>query len=62
MTIPATHNADIDDVNIEQFIPLITPAELKSELPLTDSAYNTVLNGRKTIQNILESPIHVSGI
>ncbi|TXD98040.1 3-deoxy-7-phosphoheptulonate synthase [Psychrobacter frigidicola] len=54
MTTPATHNADIDDVNIEQFIPLITPAELKSELPLTEPAYKTVLKGRHTIQDILD--------
>ncbi|MFZ2844779.1 3-deoxy-7-phosphoheptulonate synthase [Psychrobacter sp.] len=54
MTTPATHNADIDDVNIEKFIPLITPAELKTELPLSNGAYKTVLNGRHTIQNILD--------
>ena len=54
MTTPVTHNADIDDVNIEQFIPLITPAELKTELPLTEPAYNTVLKGRHTIQDILD--------
>lgn len=54
MTTPATHNADIDDVNIEQFIPLITPAELKTELPLSDAAYKTVLKGRHTIQDILD--------
>ena len=54
MTTSVTHNADIDDVNIEKFIPLITPAELKTELPLSDAAYKTVLNGRNTIQNILD--------
>ncbi len=54
MTTPVTHNADIDDVNIEKFIPLITPAELKAELPLSDKAYNTVLKGRNTIQDILD--------
>ncbi|MGO2386265.1 MAG: 3-deoxy-7-phosphoheptulonate synthase, partial [Psychrobacter sp.] len=54
MTTSVTHNADIDDVNIEKFIPLITPAELKSELPLSDDAYNTVLKGRNTIQDILD--------
>ena len=53
MIIPATNNAEIDDVNIEEFIPLVTPAELKTELPLTDTAYNTVLKGRNTIQDIL---------
>lgn len=54
MITPATNNAEIDDVNIEEFIPLVTPAELKTELPLSDSAYNTVLKGRQTIQNILD--------
>ncbi|MGO2885226.1 MAG: 3-deoxy-7-phosphoheptulonate synthase [Psychrobacter celer] len=54
MTTSVTHNADIDDVNIEKFIPLITPAELKAELPLSDKAYNTVLKGRNTIQDILD--------
>ncbi|MFC6203827.1 MULTISPECIES: 3-deoxy-7-phosphoheptulonate synthase [Psychrobacter] len=54
MTTPATHNADIDDVNIEKFIPLITPAELKTELPLSNEAYKTVLKGRHTIQDILD--------
>lgn len=54
MTTPATHNADIDDVNIEKFIPLITPAELKTELPLSNDAYKTVLKGRHTIQDILD--------
>lgn len=55
MTIHSlTHNADIDDVNIDQIIPLLTPDELKSEFPLSDAARTTVLNGRKTIQNILD--------
>ena len=58
MTTPATHNAEIDDVNIEQFIPLITPAELKTELPLSDAAYKTVLKGRHTIQDILDDKDH----
>ena len=54
MITAATHNAEIDDVNIEKFIPLITPNELKTELPLSNEAYKTVLNGRTTIQNILD--------
>ncbi len=53
-TNSTTHTADIDDVNIEKFIPLITPASLKAEYPLSDAAYNTVLTGRTTIQNILD--------
>ena len=45
---------DIDDVNIESFQPLVTPAQLKTELPLTETAYQTVLHGRETIRNILD--------
>ena len=46
--------SDIDDVNIESIQPLVTPAELKTELPLTENAYQTVLRGRETIRNILD--------
>ncbi len=46
--------SDIDDVNIHSMIPLVTPAELKAELPLTETAYQTVLHGRETIRNILD--------
>ncbi|MFC6052542.1 phospho-2-dehydro-3-deoxyheptonate aldolase [Acinetobacter sp. Ac_877] len=45
---------DIDDVNIESFQPLVTPAQLKTELPLTETAYQTVLHGREIIRNILD--------
>jgi len=45
---------DIDDVNLQSIHPLVTPAELKTELPLTESAYQTVLHGRETIRNILD--------
>ncbi len=55
MTLTSTsHNADIDDVNIAEFIPLVTPAQLKSEYPLSAKAHDTVLEGRTTIQNILD--------
>ena len=46
--------SDIDDVNIQSMIPLVTPAQLKAELPLTETAYQTVLHGRETIRNILD--------
>ena len=45
---------DIDDVNLQSIHPLVTPAELKTELPLTESAYQSVLHGRETIRNILD--------
>ncbi len=46
--------SDIDDVNVQSIQPLVTPAELKKELPLTDQAYQTVLKGREVIRNILD--------
>lgn len=49
-----THHNEIDDVNIKEFIPLITPNDLKRLYPLSSQAFSTVLTGRKTIQNILD--------
>ena len=47
-------SADIDDINIQSIQPLVTPAQLKEELPLSEKAYQTVLNGRETIRKILD--------
>ncbi len=46
--------SDIDDVNVKSIQPLVTPAELKKEVPLTETAYQTVLKGRETVRNILD--------
>ncbi|PWB14945.1 3-deoxy-7-phosphoheptulonate synthase [Acinetobacter sp. AM] len=46
--------SDIEDLNVKSIQPLVTPAELKKELPLTGNAYHTVLKGRDTIRNILD--------
>lgn len=48
------HNKEIDDVNIAEFIPLITPNALKEEFPLSQTAFDTVLAGRKAVQDILD--------
>ncbi|ENX15391.1 3-deoxy-7-phosphoheptulonate synthase [Acinetobacter sp. CIP 64.2] len=45
---------DIDDVNIKSIQTLITPAELKADLPLSKAASQTVLQGRATVRNILD--------
>lgn len=45
---------DIENVNIEDQQVLITPAALKEEMPLSDAARRTVLEGRQTINNILD--------
>lgn len=47
-------SADIDDINIQSIQPLVTPAQLKEELPLSEQAYQTVLKGRDTIRKILD--------
>ena len=46
------------DVNIEQFIPLISPAALKAELPIGESSSRTVITGRKAIQDIIAHKDH----
>ncbi len=45
--------SDIDDINVQSILPLVTPAQLKTELPLADEAYETVLRGRATVRDIL---------
>ncbi|MES2918885.1 MAG: 3-deoxy-7-phosphoheptulonate synthase [Pseudomonadota bacterium] len=48
----------IEDVNVRSTEILITPAELKREMPLSEKARATVLNGRETIRNILDGKDH----
>lgn len=45
---------EIENINIDHQDVLITPQALKEEMPLTDLAAETVLNGRQTINNILD--------
>ncbi|WDP89887.1 MAG: 3-deoxy-7-phosphoheptulonate synthase [Desulfobacter sp.] len=42
------------DVNVKSFKPLTPPAAVKEELPVTDPAANTVIQGRKDVENILK--------
>jgi len=41
------------DVNVKGFTALTSPARIKDELPVSDTAAETVLQGRKDVQNIL---------
>jgi 3-deoxy-7-phosphoheptulonate synthase len=41
------------DVNVKEFKPLISPALIKKELPITDDVAKTVINGRYDVENIL---------
>src|SRR5699024_2987605 len=47
-------NKQVDDINIASQTPLITPREIKNKLPLTDTARETVAEGREIIRNILD--------
>lgn len=44
----------IDDLNIASNTPLVTPQQLKAELPLSESAKQRVKDARETIYNILD--------
>lgn len=46
------------DVNIERFIPLISPAALKAELPISERSSRTVIAGRQAIENIIAHKDH----
>lgn len=48
----------VENINIEAPEILITPAELKREIPITDKAKNTVAEGRQVIENILSGKDH----
>jgi 3-deoxy-7-phosphoheptulonate synthase len=48
----------VENINIEVPEILITPAELKSTIPLSDKARETISKGRKDIENILERKDH----
>ena len=40
----------VENINIEQPEILITPAELKAKIPLTDKARETMTEGRQAIE------------
>ena len=48
----------IDDLNVASNDTLITPEQLKREIPLTDAALKTVAHGREVIRNILDGKDH----
>jgi 3-deoxy-7-phosphoheptulonate synthase len=41
------------DINVKEFRPLISPAAIKEILPVPDDAAQTVINGRRDVENIL---------
>jgi 3-deoxy-7-phosphoheptulonate synthase len=48
----------VENINIEPPVVLITPAELKREIPLSDKARGVISQARKNIENVLERKDH----
>lgn len=44
----------VENLNVESQSVLVSPAELKSRLPLTEKAFATVVAGRTAVRNILD--------
>jgi 3-deoxy-7-phosphoheptulonate synthase len=44
----------VDNLNVESQEILITPEQLKQEIPISDRAVTTITSGRETIKNILD--------
>ena len=52
----------VENINIELPEILITPSELKREIPISDKARETISGGRKAIENILTRKDHRVGV
>lgn len=48
----------IENLNIESQDLLVTPEQLKKEIPLSEAAERTVSEGREVIRNILDGKDH----
>jgi 3-deoxy-7-phosphoheptulonate synthase len=51
-------DSQVDDINVVSQELLISPDELKAELPLTDKARSVVTEGRAVVRNILDRKDH----
>ncbi len=51
-------NKRVEDLNIESATPLITPEQLKAELPISETAMSSVEKGREAVRNILDRKDH----
>jgi 3-deoxy-7-phosphoheptulonate synthase len=58
MNNTSVNNTPVDDINVVSQELLISPTQLKAELPLTDKARTTVTEGRATIRRILDRQDH----
>ncbi|MCV2402996.1 3-deoxy-7-phosphoheptulonate synthase [Marinomonas sp. C2222] len=51
-------NARLEDLNIASFSSLVTPTELKKELPISETVSNHVSASREVIKNIMDGKDH----
>src|SRR5690606_23188698 len=58
MTSSTMADLPLNDLNIASNEPLITPDQLKSELPLSENAQHTVSQGRQVVRDILDGKDH----
>ncbi|WP_020559700.1 3-deoxy-7-phosphoheptulonate synthase [Thiofilum flexile] len=49
-----TENVVLENVNVGSFTSLVTPADLHRELPVSERAKQTIVDGREAIRNILD--------
>lgn len=49
---------EIQNVHVSEFIPLVTPTELKNELPISDNAAQLVVESRIAIKRMLRGKDH----
>ena len=51
-------STQVDDLNVVSQELLISPAQLKKKIPLTDKARDVVTQGREVVRNILDRKDH----
>ena len=52
------NNVTLEDLNVLRTKRLITPSQLKDQIPMTDNVMRTVRKGRRTIKNIIDRTDH----
>lgn len=48
----------VEDLNIESIVPLITPEQLKTDMPSSEAAVASVQQGRQVVRDILDRKDH----
>lgn len=48
----------VDDLSVESIVPLLTPKQLKQEMPISEAAVTSVQKGRQAVRDILDRKDH----